>query len=112
MMEVDEMSNEKESEEEVKGGEEEKETLAPAAKENKGLVKGAADAAERLEAANKTMSDNLDRQEALQAKAEEAKAEAALGGSAEAGSEEKKEESPEDYAKRVSENDVEETKPE
>ena len=60
------------------------------------MVDKANNAADRLEAANKVTSDNIDRMEKI-------KADDRLGGTSDAGSvpPEKKEESPQDYAKRI-----------
>lgn len=69
-----------------------------AAEKPKRLVDDANLAAKRLEDANKVHSANLDRQEALQV-------EQTLGGKTEAASP-KKEESPEDYAKKVMANEA------
>ena len=67
--------------------------------ENEGLLKSAVTAAERLEAANKVTTENLDRQEQLQA-------ESVLGGKADAGAG-NKEDTPEEYAKKVMANEIE-----
>ena len=62
------------------------------------LLDKATEAAERIEAANKVTQDNLTRQEAL-------KVEQTLGGKAEAGAE-TKEDTPEEYAKKVMANEI------
>lgn len=67
-----------------------------------GLIARANAAAERLEKANEELEKNLARQEALAV-------ETRLGGQSDAGkSEKKEEESPEEYARKVLANEVEE----
>lgn len=74
---------------------EEKETIS--------LIDKANEAAERLEDANKETAINLRKQESLQV-------EEKLGGTAEAGTPQIIEESPEDYAKKVMANDIDNEK--
>ena len=63
------------------------------------MLDKATEVAERIEAANKGTQENLTKQEAL-------KVEQTLGGKAEAGAE-TKEDTPEEYAKKVMANDIE-----
>ena len=75
-----------------------KEVKAENTEDSTSLIRQANEAAERLEKQNQRLEENLAKLEAVQV-------ERTLGGTAEAGVEEKKEETPEDYAKRIMEND-------
>ncbi len=76
---------------------------APSPRDSMSKIDRANEAAERLERANKKHEALLDRQEEMQV-------EKTLGGKAEAGDTQKKEDDPEEYARKVMANEIDEPK--